>query len=216
MSIVALFALASSAAPIADVRVGDDGHTSRVEVVCSASCSAEPMGESSFLIVSARADFSADVSSRSEYIRRISMSSSREGTALTVEAASLPRAISVTPCGPNRLCFDYEFSAATPSPRRATVDTVEADLDRLLSRTGLATAAPQAVMAAADNETGCRAAERALSQDAWNLFAYRTVALCRARQGQPEEGARLMIRLDSFAANAAEKASPSARHSALR
>ncbi len=197
MIVGAILWTAGALAPIADVRVGDDGPLARVEIVCGGPCFAEPLGDQSFLIRAASGDFTADVAAQSLLVRTITMQSGKEGSSLTVDTVRTPRSVSAAQCGPNRLCFDFDLSRPKPTQQRLTITDIDEDMDRLFERTRLATLVPGDIAQASMNEKGCAQAETDLADDAWNLFAYRTVAVCRARAGDPD-AAQLLARLDAF------------------
>ncbi|MEM9420956.1 MAG: hypothetical protein AAF986_00375, partial [Pseudomonadota bacterium] len=167
MILAALIGMAGQFAPIADVRVGDDGTLARIEIVCSGPCQAEPMDTRSFLVRSARGDFTADVSGQSHLVRAISMRSIVSGAALTVDTVRVPRSVSAAQCGPNRLCFDFDLSSPKDSPGRVTLSEIDKDMDRLFERTRLATLVPGDIAQASMNQGGCDQAEAALASDAW-------------------------------------------------
>lgn len=193
-----ILGIAGAFAPIADVRVGDDGALARIEIVCSRPCEAEPLSDQSFLIRQAKGDFTADVRAQSRWVQSIEMRSSREGAALTVKTIHKARAVLAVRCGPMRLCFDFDLSMPKPTPPRVTIAGVDADLDRLFHKARLAELVPGDIADASKNDAGCGAAERALAEDAWNLYAYRTVAVCRAREGDPAAAERYLARQDRW------------------
>ncbi|MGV6819008.1 MAG: hypothetical protein ACWA5T_00755 [Parvularcula sp.] len=137
MVFVASFVASTALAPLADVRVGERGDRVRIEVLCTQSCDAEPLGERSYLVTWAKGDFVADVGGKSRHIQTIRLQTQQFGTALQVEAASPPRSVIVNRCGTARICFDYDFSAPDGARSPAlTVEQLEHDLTSLMSRTG--------------------------------------------------------------------------------
>lgn len=194
-----LFGLSSLVA-IADVRVGDDGHVGRVEVECTGPCQAEPLGDQSFLILQATGDFQADVTRQSQFVHKIEMRTTRRGATLTVVTNGVPRAVTAAACRAKTLCFDFDLAPA-PLPKlveRSSIDDIEQGIAQLMTKTGIADPSPVRIAEASKDGQGCTMAERTLAEDPWNLFAYRTVAVCRARAGDPKEAARLIARLEHF------------------
>lgn len=227
MFIGLVLAAAAGLAPVSDVRVGDDGDTARVVIVCGGECAVEPDGTSSFYVSGVAADFDIDVRSQSRHIRAIALRRGQGGSTLSVHTHAKAQSVRAARCGPRTYCFDYTLSASPVSAAasggtvqrvaRPTLEGISESLERLMHRTGLLEAsAPEAMAIATQDAQSCQSAERALVADAWNLFAYRAVAICMAQAGQVQVAARSLERLDSFAARAGLRPELGARLTALR
>lgn len=219
MLLIAFLTLSSPLAPLADVRIGTEGAKVRIEVLCSKSCDVQPLDDASYLVTWAQADFVANVHEKTAFIEKIELSTKTYGTSLTVVPIFPPRAVYVVRCGNARLCFDYEFADA-PGERHVplTLASLDSELNELMSMTGYLerakaperqvtasiigptrTKPPKGGADISQPATGiCGAAQVALERDAWNLAAYQTVTLCRAR-GENEFAASYLRQLKGYA-----------------
>lgn len=159
------------AAPLADLRVGQDAREARIEVLCGAPCEGRLDGDALLL---GGVDAAMTVPISGGPLTRIVLEPAPGGARLTY-ASRAPSDARLAPCGEARLCLDIRFAAPAP-PENLRAALAEASGDAL---------------APAD----CAAAARTLDADAWDLAAFRRVALCRAAAGRVTEAAGLLDRL---------------------
>ena len=168
------------AAPLADLRVGQEAGEARIEVVCGGPCTGR-LEDGALLLRGVEATL--DVPIPDGPLERVMLGPARGGARLTY-AASVATDARLTPCGPMRVCLDLRFGVPDAAPS-APPDRGGGGLRAALAEaSGDALAPPD-----------CAAAARTLDADAWDLGAFRRVALCRAAAGRVTEAVGLLDRL---------------------
>ena len=158
-------------APLADLRVGQDEATARIEVVCGGPCAGR-LDADGVILTGVDGTVSAPVPDGP--VTRIDVSERGGTTRLTYTASATVVRAELAACGDERVCLDLRFA---PSDLRAALAAASGD--------------------ALDAAT-CEAANRTLAADAYDLTAFRQVALCRAAGGRLREGAGLLDRLLAY------------------
>ena len=116
-----LSALALQAGPLADLRVGQDAVSARVEVVCGAPCEGTLReGGVDLRGVSDTLDVALDGGP----LDRLLVEAAPGGARLTWRADA-PAAASLTPCGDRRVCVDLTFAADEASSSVETADAAD-------------------------------------------------------------------------------------------
>ena len=180
MSILALLALA---APLADLRVGQSQAAVRIEVVCAGPCEGT-LEDGALLLSGVEADLAVPLTGGP--VTGIALAEAVGGTRLTYETSAPPRRAALTPCGERAVCLDLSFV----SPKRPAVAAASQASRGESLRDDLAAAAGDPL-----DPGACDAASARLDADAWDLAAFRRVALCRAAAGRLTEAAGLLDRL---------------------
>lgn len=198
--LLAALALIQSAAPTADLRVGETGEIARVVVVCAERCSASPGGAPGTYRIEGLSD-ELDVAVGGELIRQLTVTPDGSASVLAVATARPPRRVRMSRCQPKAVCFDMDLSDAPPPPRPPSLGTLAREVDALEAR-----GAPQTFRAELEAAAGeplgpdaCEAAHAAMMADAWALAAFRTHALCVGANGAPGEADGYLARLQAYA-----------------
>lgn len=171
MSAVAV-GIALAVGPLADLRVGQDAATARVEIVCVEACAGR-LHDGALVISGLTADLTPPPGERSLAdgpLRSLRLTAERGGTRLTW-AATVPTEAALAPCGARVVCLDITFG---PAPLRRRL--AEASGDPL-------------------SPEECAEVPARLAADAWDLDSFRREALCRAAAGRIDEAAGMLDRL---------------------
>ncbi|WP_148235161.1 hypothetical protein [Parvularcula bermudensis] len=159
MFVPALIALALT--PLADLEVGDVQSEARLVVTCGGTCGAELYGDTRFFLTGVAADFVVPTSDASAIVRQVTFAMERRGSVMSVDLTRAPRGVVVTRCGSDKLCFDFETAEAP-----ANTDSLTA-IERDLS--GMKRAKRRVLLATAQRDLSCEAADRRLAEEAWTV-----------------------------------------------
>lgn len=160
------------AAPLADLRVGQDADSARIEVVCSAPCEGRLEGRA-LLLVGVTDAFAVTLEGP---VERIELVGNEEGALLTYEADRPVASATIAACAAS-VCLDLRFAPPEDGTLRALLSAQSGE-----------------PLGAAD----CADAAERLARDAWDLTAFRTAALCEAAAGRVREAASLLDRLLAY------------------